>query len=57
MAIKFDKGRIRLWKSKKTSAAIGLGINFNRAKNRNEMSQVYRVVEAVLTLKYGKGVK
>jgi hypothetical protein len=57
MAIKFDNGRIRLWKSKKTSEAIGLGINFNRTKNRNEMNQVHRAVEAILTLKYGKGVK
>lgn len=57
MAIKFDKGRIRLWKSENTAEAIGLGINFNRTKNRNEMNQVHRAVEAILTLKYGKGVK
>jgi hypothetical protein len=57
MAIKFDNGKIRLWKSEKTSEAIGLGINFNRTKDRNEMNQVYRAIEAILTLKYGKGVK
>ncbi len=57
MAIKFNNGRIRLWKSKKTSEAIGLGINFNKTRNRKEMNQVHRAVEAILILKYGKGVK
>lgn len=57
MAIKFDNRRIRLWKSKKTSGVIGLGINFNKTKSRKEMNEIHRAIEAILTLKYGKGVK
>lgn len=57
MAKKFDDGRIRLWKSKKSAEAIGLGVNFNRTKNRKEMNQVYKAIDAILTLKYGKGIK
>lgn len=56
MAIKFKNG-IRLWKSGKRSERIGIGINFNRLKNRKEMSQVYKTLESILTLKYGKGTK
>jgi len=57
MAIKFNNRTIRLWKSGKKSESLGIGINFNKCKNKKEMNQIYKTVESILTLKYGKGEK
>jgi len=57
MAIKFNKGKIRLWKSSAKSGVIGLGINFDGIRDRKEMNQIHKAVEVILTLKYGKGVR
>ena len=55
MAIKYDKSRIRLWKSGKKERP-GIGINFGNA-TKKEINQIHKAVEVILALKYGKGIK
>lgn len=57
MAIKFKNNTIRLWKSGPNSESLGMGINFNRCKDKKERDQIFKTVETILALKYGKGKK
>ena len=54
MAIKFDK-RIRLWKTGDSTKKLGIGIKFGKGSSKEERGSVLKAVEAVITLKYGKG--
>jgi hypothetical protein len=56
MAVKFNNSKIRLWKSNPKAAVTGIGINFGKATDKKEVTQIYKAVETVLTLKYGKGI-
>ena len=55
MAIKYDNGRVRLWKSGKKDRP-GIGIKFGDV-TKKEIDQVHRAIEGILALKYGKGIK
>lgn len=56
MAIKYSKGKARLWKSQKEERP-GLGIRFSKDTAKREIDQIHQAIKTILTLKYGKGIK
>lgn len=58
MAVKFNGSKIRVWKGiGKRIGATNIGIRFNKGSDTKEIYKIYKMILAVLELKYGKGVK
>ena len=57
MAIKYNKSKIRLWKGIGKLGTTNIGIRFNKGANPKEISKFYKVIESILNMQYGKGVK
>jgi len=56
MAIKYDGGRVRLWKSEKEERP-GIGIKFKAGTSKREIIQVFKAIDALLSFKHGKGIE
>lgn len=57
MAIKFDSGKVRLWKGIKESGEAGIGIKFSKGCSKRELDDIHKAIGTILALKYGKGKK
>jgi hypothetical protein len=58
MAIKFQGGKIRLWRgiSKKLQFP-NIGIRFHKDINKNEVEKVYDDIKCLLVSRYGEGIE
>ena len=57
MAVKFDNGRIRLWKGCPKTGLVNIGIRFKKDCSEEEIQRVYDSVKSFLTSKYGEGIE
>ena len=58
MAIKYNNGKIIVWKGiGKNSGDTNIGIRFNKGSDTKEIFKIYKMIQTILELKYGKGVK
>ena len=58
MTLKFNNGKIRLWYGiSKKLGYPNIGIRFHKSIEESEIKEIYRTIESILTLKYGKGIE
>lgn len=56
--IKFNKSKIRLWVGIGNTGNTNLiGIKFNEGNNAKDIDEIYKIVQSLLELKYGKGIE